>query len=62
MNVIFQYLDSYMDDESEVIVVDIVVGHEAKVRDEPTPDGLTHTWTVFVQGQVKKHRYTPWAF
>lgn len=43
-----------MDDEAEVIVVDIVVGHEAKVREEPTLEGLTHNWTVFVQGKESK--------
>ena len=34
----------------DVIVVEIVVGHEAKVRAEPTNDGLTHNWTVFIKG------------
>jgi len=46
-----------MDDDTEVIVVDIVVGHEAKVRETPTEAGLTHDWTVFVHGSEKAKKY-----
>ena len=39
----------------EVIVVEIEVGHDSEVRKEPTPEGLTHNWKVFVRGKNTKN-------
>lgn len=34
--------------------VKLEIGHKAACRLEPTPDGFTHDWTVFVRGSDGK--------
>merc|ERR1711973_814534 len=34
---------------------EIEVGHDSEVRKEPTPEGLTHNWKVFVRGKNTKN-------
>ena len=39
----------------EVIVVEIEVGHDSEIRREPTAEGLTHNWKVFIRGKNSKN-------
>ena len=34
--------------------VKLEIGHKAACRQEPTPEGFTHDWTVFVRGSEGK--------
>merc|ERR1711937_208060 len=51
----FDCLTDFHMANDEVIVVEIEVGHDSEVRKEPTPEGLTHNWKVFVRGKNTKN-------
>ena len=34
--------------------VKLEIGHKAACRVEPTPEGFTHDWTIFVRGSEGK--------
>ncbi|ELT90175.1 hypothetical protein CAPTEDRAFT_223937 [Capitella teleta] len=39
-----------VDLNNESVQVKLELGHSAVLRDRPTPDGLTHDWTMFIRG------------